>query len=256
MRIESSIVTSLSELRAIEQQRIAEERAAIDRERATEIEAKRAAAQALVDAEQARLRAEREELMRIEQARLEAEREARLRVEAAEAGERARLAAALEQQRMQEEVELRRAEIAKKRPTWMLVVTGLALVATIGLTVFAVDRSQQREEADRQRILAENETQRAQKDAEEVRKEFDKLVAEMEALDAQVMKAEKVLREAQSAADRKRAAELVAETKRQHWEAQQRKDELARKLREKERGKIIKITEECKNAAIGRKDCI
>ena len=42
--IESSIITSLSELRAIEQQRIADERAAVERKRAAEDEARRAAA--------------------------------------------------------------------------------------------------------------------------------------------------------------------------------------------------------------------
>ena len=50
-----------------------------------------------------------------------------MRVESAEAAERARQQAALEQSRMQQEMDLRRAEVAKKRPTWMLVVTGLAL---------------------------------------------------------------------------------------------------------------------------------
>src|SRR5262249_35614528 len=131
MRIESSILASLSELRAIEQERIADERAAVERARAAEVEAKRVAEQARLDAEQARIRAEREQRMRIEQARLDAEREARMKVMAAEAAERARLETALEHQRVAEELELRRAEIAKKRPTWMLVVTGVALVATI-----------------------------------------------------------------------------------------------------------------------------
>src|SRR5690606_8448283 len=72
MRVESSIMTSLSELRAIEQQRIADERAARERQRLAEIEARRVAEQARIAAEQARLRAEREERLRIEEARIEA----------------------------------------------------------------------------------------------------------------------------------------------------------------------------------------
>ncbi|HEY5927364.1 MAG TPA: hypothetical protein VIV11_37025, partial [Kofleriaceae bacterium] len=167
MRVESSIITSLSELRAIEQQRIADERAAIERERAAEIETKRAAEQAIRDAEERRLREEREAIMRIEQARLDAEREARMRVEAAEAAERARFTAALEQQRMQEEHELRRAEIAQKRPTWMLVVTGMALVATIGLGWYAIDRARERDKADRDKQVAIEQQNAARKDAEE-----------------------------------------------------------------------------------------
>ena len=66
------------------------------------------------------MRAERDELRRIEDAKIAAEREAWLRVEAASAAERARHAIALEEHRIAQELELRRAEVAKTRPTWML----------------------------------------------------------------------------------------------------------------------------------------
>ena len=110
---------------------------------------------------------------RIEQARVDAEREARMRVEAAEAAERMRLQAAIEQQRMQEENELRRAEIAKKRPTWMLAVTGFALVATLGFGYFAYERNEARQEAERARIAADNDKRQAQDDAAQSRAELD-----------------------------------------------------------------------------------
>src|SRR5262245_40732498 len=138
MRIESSILTSLSELREIEQQRIADEHAAIERERAAEREARRAAEQARSDAEAARIGAGRDERLRIEQARVDAEREARLRVEASDAAERTRYQAALEQRRLEEEMQLRRAEILQKRPRWMVAVTALAVVAAVGLGWLAI----------------------------------------------------------------------------------------------------------------------
>src|SRR5260221_10946547 len=126
MRVESSIMTSLGELRDIHQQRIVDERAAFERERAAEVEAKRAAEQAKLDAELDRQRADREAALRIEQARADAEREARLAIEAAQAAERARMQIALEQQRHHDETELRRAEVAKQRPRRMIAVTVIA----------------------------------------------------------------------------------------------------------------------------------
>src|SRR5262249_42633942 len=142
-RFEPSVLASLHELKAIEEQRIADERAVVERARADELEARRAAEQARVDAEEARLRAERDERIRIEEARVAAEREARLRVEAHEASERARHQAELDHHRLEQEMELRRAEVAKKRPTWMLAVTGLAVCGGIALAVFAYERAQQ-----------------------------------------------------------------------------------------------------------------
>jgi hypothetical protein len=221
MRIESSIMTSLSELRAIEQQRIADERHAFERERAAELEARRAAEQARIDAEERRVREEREAMMRIEQARVDAEREARLRVEAAEAAERARLQAVLDQQRMQDETELRRAEIAKKRPTWMLAVTALALVATVGFGWYAVGEAQDRDRAEQQRIAAENARREAQEHLQEARAELDRLAVQMQEQDAQIEKAMKALLVAQNQADRDRVAAEIRQ-------ANQRKADIRR----------------------------
>jgi hypothetical protein len=246
MRIESSIITSLSELRAIEQQRIADERAAIERERTAEIEARRAAEQARIDAEQRRLREEREAIMRVEQARVDAEREARMRVEAADAAERARLQAAIEQQRMAEELELRRAEIAKKRPTWMLVVTGMALVATIALGWYAVERAGERDIADQARIAADNEKREAQRMAQQAREELDRLALEMDAQDARLVAAQKALIGAQTKADREAAAALIAAANRERAEIKRHQDEINFKLWKKKRGEKVIVTEECK----------
>ncbi|HUS29585.1 MAG TPA: hypothetical protein VMZ53_13825 [Kofleriaceae bacterium] len=177
-RIETSIMTSLSELRDIEKQRIADERNAAERARNAEIEAKRAAEQAKVDAEEARKRAEREEIIKIQLAQAEREKQARLRVEAAEAAERARLAAELEAQRMAAEVELRREEVARKRPTWMVAVTAVAFVASIGLGVFAYNRAQDTAKAEQAARAAQLRQEQARQDAAEAQRGLDKLKLE------------------------------------------------------------------------------
>jgi fused signal recognition particle receptor len=138
----ASLMTSLAELRAIEEERIAAERAAVlaaadaKRRAAEEAEARRVAEEA------ARIAAEREAAIAVAQAREAAEREARLKVETAEATERARLAASLEAQRLAGELELRRAVVAKKRPTWMVAVTAVAVLATGAAAWVAIDRMQ------------------------------------------------------------------------------------------------------------------
>jgi hypothetical protein len=252
MRIESSIMTSLSELRAIEQQRITDERVAVDRARTAELEAKRAAEQAVRDAEERRVREEREALMRIEQARLDAEREARMRVEAAEAAERTRLQAQLDQQRMVEELELKRAEIAKKRPTWMLAVTGAAVVAMLGLGWYAYERQQDSNRADEQRAAADIAKKAAIADAIAARQELERLAQQMDEQDARIAQAEKALVAAETKAERDRVASEIRKAN----EEKARIRELQRKAKERQdkidRNTVIDVST-CLHGSI---DCI
>lgn len=250
MRIESSIITSLSELRAIEQQRIAEERAAVDRERTEAIEKARAAELARVQAEQAKLQADREERMRIEIARAEAERDARLRVEAHAASERNRLAAELEERRLLEEIALKRAEVAKKRPTWMLVVTGMAALAAVALTVFAIDRSRSMERAQHQQQVAMAEKEKAKEELRAFGARMAALQAEVDEFDAQIVGLQNKLATAQSQADRDRVATELAAANAQKRETQKRleRERLAREKVERERP--IDVTG-CTSTALG-----
>jgi hypothetical protein len=210
MRVESSILASLSELRDIEKQRIADERSAIERTRRAEIEAKLAAEQAVREAEAARVRAENDERVRIEVARAEAEREARMRVQAAEASERARYQAALDQQRLAQEMELRRAEVLRKRPTWMVAVTACAFVAAIGLTWFAIDRSQKTAVAEEKQRIADAERARSKQMLIEAAARLKVLEDGVAELDQQVSVAQQKLASAQNEADRKAAREAIA----------------------------------------------
>src|SRR5258708_7454692 len=109
-RIEVSVVSSLAELRAIEHERIAEERAAVARERA-----------------------ERADQIRIAETHAAAERAAHERVLAVEATERARQDAELARARLDGELDLRREAAARRRP--FVVVSAIALACAIALGV-------------------------------------------------------------------------------------------------------------------------
>jgi len=143
---ENSVLFSLRELRQIEESRVQEEESAVRSADEARMRAQQDAERRVREAEEAKIREERDHQRSIEEARLGAEREARMRVESTEAAERQRHQAALEQQRLAQEMEIRRAEVAKKRPTWMLVVTGLALVAAVALIFFAINKMNQSED--------------------------------------------------------------------------------------------------------------
>lgn len=245
-------MTSLAELRAIEQERIEAERAAVIAETA-------AHAQALADAEQrtraeaeAKLAAVRNEEIRIAREREQAERAARMQVEATEASERARLAAALEQERMVQELDLRRQEVANKRPTWMVAVTVVAVIAAGGLTWFGIDRYEQSQQAITEKDKADAEAKQAKEEAETSRVKLAALEGELADLDAKIGKAIDQVIAATNADQREiahknlqRLREEEAAIKQNRWE----EDERIRKKKRKER---VEISEECKKNALAK----
>jgi hypothetical protein len=216
MRVESSIMSSLSELRAIHHQRLEDERTSFERERQAEVEARRAAEDAARSAADARLKEEREAILRIEEARVAAEREARLKLEAAEAAERARHVAELELQRQHQEMELRRAEIAKKRPKWMVAVTAVAVCAGIGLGYLAIQSAREADAASQKRQIAETQKEQAKRDAAESRAQLAIIEKSLDDTSVKLDGLTKALLIAQSDADRKRlSAEIAAERKKE-----------------------------------------
>lgn len=233
-RVENSLLMSLNELRDIEKQRVADERAAEERKRQAAIDAARAAEQAKLDAEEARKRAEREEIMRIQLAQVELERQARMRLEAAEAAERARLQAELDAQRAAAEIELRREEVARKRPTWMLVVTGVAFVAAVGLGIFAYGRARDTARAEERTRAAQLQQEQAKRDAEESQRGLDKLQADSDARKQRMDELEKQL---QGKIDAAKAAEIQKKLEKEHAD-QVAADKRAEELRKKKEWEI------------------
>jgi colicin import membrane protein len=242
---ESSVLFSLRELRQIEESRVKEEEHAV---RSAE-EARAAAAQEAErrrrDAEDAKVRAERDDLLRIETARENAEREARMRVESAEAMERQRNQAAIEQQRLQHEMELRRAEVAKKRPTWMLVVTGFALVAAVALVIFAVQRKHESEQAAIAQRQAEDIAQKAVEDAKAAQDRVDQLDREFRDLDKRLGDAQSAFNTARTEADRNAAQAKLDELHRQKLEMEQRIQAAKDAAVKAERKKGVHLSKEC-----------
>jgi hypothetical protein len=152
---ESSVLFSLRELRDIEHRRVADEKAVA---KAAEEAKERARV-----AEVARVAAEREAAEAAERSRKEAELAARnrqlaedaIRIQETEARLRAEALARLESDRLAYEVELRREEIARKRPRWLIgVATGCAVVA-LGVGMLAMKASNTAKESKERALQVE-----------------------------------------------------------------------------------------------------
>jgi len=197
------------------------------------------------EAEEAKLRAERDEQFRIEHARENAERDARTKVETTEATERARHQAALEQQRLQQEMELRRAEVAKKRPTWMVAVTVIAAIAAVGLIFFAIQRNQNASDADAAKQKAEQVAAEAVKAAQDAQDKVEKLARDLEDLDKRVGSAVDNVVAAQNDADRLSAKAKLEELRREKADMETRIANAKAAAAKAERAKGVHLSKEC-----------
>ena len=242
---ENSVLFSLRELRQIEENRVQEEENAVRTAEEARVRAQQDAERRRREEEDTKIQAERDHQRSIEEARLGAEREARMRVESTEAAERQRHQAAIEQQRMQQEMELRRAEIAKKRPTWMLAVTGLALVAAVGLIFFAINRMRESDASAEAKRKAEAAAAQAVKDAEEAKQQLDRVMKDLDELDTKVGQAVTAVADAQNDADRANAKARLIALQKEQYEMKQRAAEARAKAEKAERLKGVKVSKEC-----------
>jgi len=250
MRIDSSIMTSLSELKAIHHQRIADEQATFERGRIAELEARRAAEDAVRAAADAKLREERDAQIRIEEARVAAEREARMKLEAADAAQRAHYAAELEHQRQVQEAELRRAEIAKQRPKWMIAVTGIAIAAGLGLGYMAIQSAREAELAQQKQLAAEHDKQLAREQAAQAQVELAGLVTSLDSNDAKLAELTKSLQVAQNDADRQRIKHQIDEQNKVAADERRRIDDIKAKKWKHDRDTKLDQSN-CLNTALG-----
>jgi len=250
---DGSLMSSLAELRVIEEERVAAERAALaaaDDTRRRDIEL---AEQRRLDVEARRIQADRDAVLALEHARVQAEREIRLQAEVAEAAERARHQATLDEQRLAQEMELRRAEVARKRPTWMLAVTAFALLAGIGSSAFAVERQHAMNDALAAKGISERDRRAAREDAREARQELEAVQASLKSLEVRVTVALGEVKKAQDAKDlalvaaklKKDAADLAADE-------QRIRDNLHKDWLKKRNEKFV-IPEECKHNSLHKK---
>ncbi len=249
-RTEGSLLTSLNELRAIEQQRLAEERAAIEAALQAKRDARDAAEQAAREVAEARIAAEHHALLAAEAARAEAERQARMHIEATEAAERARHQAALEERRFGEEMALRREVAMRQRPRWMIVVTSGAVACALGLGGFALERQHEStlaRVAHDHALQAKAEADAAARDAQEA---LDKLNRELGDLETKVAEAIERVRIAQTEAARQAALVNLRQLQRHEAEIKEQQRQREEDRKRKERAAGVVIAPECLHNAI------
>ncbi len=209
-------MSSLAELRALEEERVAAERAAMtaaDDTRRRDIEL---AEQRKVEVEARRLQADRDAMLALEYARANAEREIRLGAELAEVAGRNRHQATLDENRLAQEMELRRAEVARKRPTWMVAVTAIALLAGVGSSAFALERQRAMNDAISAKGISERDRQAAREEARATQRDLKEVQAALADLERKLAEALVDVKNAQEAKDlalaaarlRKAAADL------------------------------------------------
>jgi len=249
---ENSVLFSLRELRQIEENRVQEEEHAVRSAEEARRQAIEAEERRKREEEEAKIRAERDHQRAIEDARVAAEREARMRVESAEAAERARQQAALEQQRLQQEMELRRAEVAKKRPTWMLAVTGIAIVGVIIAIIVGVKAYTQSQEDAQARAQAEREKEEYGKQVKEAQALLEKAQKDLDENAAKVDKAISDVGAAQDAVALKAAQQRLQELQREQAEIRQRVEAAKAAAEHAQRLKGVHISDECKNNPLAK----
>jgi len=251
-RTEGSLLASLNELRAIEHQRLADERAAVEAALDAKRRDREAAARVAREAAAARIAAERDAQLATEVARAEAERQARLHIEASEAAERARHLVALEERRLDEEIALQREVARRQRPRWMIALTGLAVAAAVGLGWFAALRERESAAAERAEVTAQAAQREAEREAREAQAAVDKLAHELAVLDARVAATIERVIKAQTAAELQAAASALADERRQQAnlrDQQRRRDDVRKR---KERTSPVVISPDCLTSAICR----
>jgi hypothetical protein len=151
---------------------------------------------------------------------------------------------------MVQELELRRAEVAKKRPTWMVVVTAVALVAAAVLVWFAVESQHASQQAADDRAQAELEKKQAQDRADEAQHRLATIDGELAELSVRVDRAVKAVEDARTAAEREVAAvNLKKERERQAaLRADAEKARLAAERKERLDG--VKLSDECLHSSL------
>lgn len=230
---ENSVLFSLRELRSIEETRVKEEEDAAKAAEEARIRARMDEERRLREAEEAKQRAAEDAARREHEAREQRLREDALRVQEAEARARAEHQAQLEAHRLQQEMEIRRQEVQKKWPVWLVVAVGIFAVITAGAVIFMVQSSRKADEEAKRRQAAQEEQAKAEaiakqkeKETAELKAQVDGLIAAIADLDNQMRESERQLAAATSQADRDKVAARQAEIRKQQRLAQERLDKV------------------------------
>lgn len=244
------MLTSLRELRAIEDQRITDEQAAREAAFQAKRAAREAAEQAKRDAEAAQRRARVDAERAAADAREAAERAARIAIETAQAAEQARAQIALDHHRLAEERALRREVARRQRPRWMLTVTALSLGAAIALGGFAAARARDASTSRAARDRAIAARQQAQDDARAARQELDALSQRLAELEAHIEQGLHQLEIVKTEAERREAKAALDRLRQQHAQLERDRIERLDAIRRAERRRPISISPDCLRNAL------
>ena len=237
---ENSVLFSLRELRGIEESRVQEEESAAKEAEQSRGRARLEAERRIKDEEAAKVRAA-EEAARHEREMQEMRlREEQMRIQEAEARARAEHQAQLESHRMHQELEIRRVEASKKRPTWLVITVGLAVVAAAVMVFWAISSRDAADKADRDARAAQIEKEKAEdakKKAEEAQRalevEVEGFRTRLADLGKQMDDANRDLLAANSQADRDKIAARQGEIRRQQAAVQAEIDRRRAKVKPK-----------------------
>lgn len=208
---ESSVLFSLRELQRIERSRVEEEAAADARRRAAAAsERRRAEEEARREEGERARRADALAAHEREMASMRL-REERIRIQEAEALARADLQAQLEAHRLEQEMEIRRVEASRKRPTWLVITVGFAVVAAGIAIAIMVQKSNAEAVAQHARRDAEARQHQMAEEVNGFRKQLRELEQEQADLKAQQDEAKRQLAAANTQAARDQIAARQAE---------------------------------------------
>jgi len=221
-RKESSVLFSLRELRGIEEERVAEEEQARIQAEDARRRAAEEAERKIREEEEARRRAVEEAERRGREEVERRQREERLRVEEAERRARVEAQATLEQQRLAHEMELRAMEVRRKRPTALIAIAAVLLLAVGGLGFWAYQTKQE----------SAQEREKHAKRLAELEKQMERANSEVSGLATKLQQDNEAIRAAKTEEERKAAEAKAEETKRQLAEKQQALANLRKRVRE------------------------
>jgi colicin import membrane protein len=244
---ENSVLFSLRELKQIEEKRVAEEEQAAREQEMARIRAKEDDERRRRDADEAKVRAAQDEERRIREAAEQRAREDAMRLQEAEVRARQDAQAALEAQRLQQELEIRRTEANKKRPIKLIALFATILVAGAGYFAYT-----QIKKADDAKAIADQ----AQRDMLAAQQKSEELLAEVNSMQIAVAEGQRQLDDAQKQVDNAKDADAraAAEVKLKALREQQaaRAERLAQiKAAQEKEARKVKIKKDCVDNPLG-----
>ena len=190
---ENSVLFSLRELRQIEEDRVTEEDTAQRKQEEERLRAQMEAERKARDEEEAKRRAVEDEERRRRTELEQRAHEAHVRTQEAEARARAEHQAALEQQRMHAELEIRRQEVGNKRPTWLIGVAAVLVVALGGVGYWMYSNHQDQKAKDAavasERAELEKHARIAKEESDQLKRDLEELSTEISGLNARLLAA-------------------------------------------------------------------